>query len=124
MGGGSDRGASFLSGGRAPHGGISFDWGVFEKNCRMVGVSAWRIGRAINIFCTKQTKVFESQNFRIFFLKVLTKFFVAPYINLESTLIYGGGLRQCVSKSIMGQAVYETKTQRKININTFKFYLC
>ena len=40
-----------------------------------VGVSARRIGSAMNRFYTKQTKIFRPKTFRIlFFLKVPTKF--------------------------------------------------
>ena len=54
-----------------------------------VGVSARRIGLAMNRFYTKQTKIYG--NFRIwFFLKDPKKLFVAQKINLEDTLIFGG----------------------------------
>ena len=55
-----------------------------------VGVSARRIGSAMNRFNTKQTKIFGQK--KIDFLKKNPKkLFVAQKINLEDTLIYGGG---------------------------------
>ena len=57
-----------------------------------VGVSARIIGLVMNRFYTKQTKIYG--NFCIwFFLKDLTKLFVAQKTNLEDTLIFGGEYR-------------------------------
>ena len=59
-----------------------------------VGVLAMRIRSTRNRFYTKQTKIFEPKNYCIlFFLKVPKKLVVAQKINLEGTLIYGGGWR-------------------------------
>ena len=65
---------------------------------------------------------FSDQKTSVFiFLKVPKKLFVAQNINLEDTLIYGGGWRHCVPKSIIRQMECETETQRTIKseINTF-----
>ena len=57
-----------------------------------VGVSARRIGLAMNRFYIKQTKIYG--NFRIwFFLKDPKKLLVAQKINLEDTLIFRGEYR-------------------------------
>ena len=54
-----------------------------------VGVSARRIGSAMNRFYAKQTKIFEQKSYHLsFFLNVPRKLFNAQKINLEDILIY------------------------------------
>ena len=79
-------------------GGISFDWGVFEKNCRMVGAPpcSWMVrckvrnqslesvdqpvesDQPLTYFVPSRPKFSDHKTFAFFFLKVLTKLFVAP----------------------------------------------
>ena len=86
-----------------------------------VGVSARRIGLAMNRFYTKQTKIYG--NFRIwFFLKDPKKLLVAQKINLGHFNLWRR--IQHVPKSIIGQMDMNWNTKnKKSEINTFKFHL-